>query len=118
MGENLQENKFFENVAQILNSARENAKTAVNIAMVYAYYEIGRTIVEEEQNGKGRAEYGKRMLRGLSEYLTEKFGKGFSVDNLKLSANFTKHMYQIKLAKQCLANLKIFRLWEPEESFA
>lgn len=90
MGENLQENKFFENVAQILNSARENAKTAVNITMVYAYYEIGRTIVEEEQNGKGRAEYGKRMLRGLSEYLTEKFGKGFSVGNLKNIRQFYK----------------------------
>lgn len=83
MGENLPGNVFFENVAQILSSAREKTKTAVNITMVYAYYEIGRTIVEEEQNGKNRAEYGKRMLHGLSEYLTEKFGKGFSVGNLK-----------------------------------
>lgn len=90
MGENFSENKFFENVAQILSSARENAKTAVNITMVYAYYEIGRTIVEEEQNGKGRAEYGKRMLQGLSEYLTEKFGKGFSVGNLKNIRQFYK----------------------------
>lgn len=90
MGENLQETKFFENVAQILSSARENAKTAVNITMVYAYFEIGRTIVEEEQNGKGRAEYGKRMLQGLSEYLTKKFGKGFSVGNLKNIRQFYK----------------------------
>lgn len=51
MGENLPGNVFFENVAQILSSAREKTKTAVNITMVYAYYEIGRTIVEEEQNG-------------------------------------------------------------------
>ena len=90
MGENLQQNKFFENVAQILSSARENAKTAVNITMVYAYYEIDRTIVEEEQNGKERAEYGKRMLRGLSEFLTEKFGKGFSIGNLKNIRQFYK----------------------------
>lgn len=86
MGENL----FYENIAQILNSARENAKTAVNIAMVYAYYEIGRAIVEEEQNGKRRAEYGKKMLQGLSEYLTKKFGKGFSVGNLKNIRQFYK----------------------------
>lgn len=90
MGENLPENIFYENIAQILNLARENAKTAVNITMVYAYYEIGRTIVEEEQNGKTRAEYGKRMLQGLSEYLTKKFGKGFSVGNLKNIRQFYK----------------------------
>ena len=90
MGENLLENIFYENIAQILNLARENAKTAVNITMVYAYYEIGRTIVEEEQNGKTRAEYGKRMLQGLSEYLTKKIGKGFSVGNLKNIRQFYK----------------------------
>ena len=90
MGENLTVNIFFENVAQILSSAREKAKTAVNVTMVYAYYEIGRTIVEEEQSGKGRAEYGKRMLQGLSEYLTEKFGKGFSIGNLKNISQFYK----------------------------
>lgn len=90
MGDNMAENDFFKNVAEILNSARENAKTAVNIAMVYAYYEIGRTIVEEEQNGNWRAEYGKKMLEGLSEYLTEKYGKGFSVGNLKNIRQFYK----------------------------
>lgn len=90
MGENLPENIFYENIAQILNLARENAKTAVNITMVYAYYEIVRTIVEEEQNGKTRAEYGKRMLQGLSEYLTKKFEKGFSVGNLKNIRQFYK----------------------------
>lgn len=90
MGENLPENLFFENIAEILNSARENVKTVVNTTMVYAYYEIGRAIVEEEQSGKGRAEYGKRMLQGLSEYLTKKFGKGFSVGNLKNIRQFYK----------------------------
>lgn len=90
MGENLSENIFFENIARILSSARENAKTAANITMVYAYYEIGRTIIEEEQSGKGRAEYGKRMLQGLSDYLTEKFSKGFSVGNLKNIRQFYK----------------------------
>jgi predicted nuclease of restriction endonuclease-like (RecB) superfamily len=51
--------------------------------MVYTYFEIGRTIVEEEQKGKERAEYGKQILKGLSEKLTAEFGKGFSVDNLE-----------------------------------
>ena len=56
--------------------------------MVYTYYEIGRMIVEEEQNGEQRAEYGKYILRDLSAYLTENFGKGYSQDNLKLMRKF------------------------------
>ncbi|MFI0491573.1 YhcG family protein, partial [Flavobacterium sp.] len=51
--------------------------------MTFTYFEIGRMIVEEEQNGKERAEYGKQILKGLSEQLTNEFGKGFSVDNLQ-----------------------------------
>ena len=57
--------------------ARKNAKTAVNLTMVYAYYEIGRIIVEEEQRGERRAAYGQQLLKGLSDYLTQNFGKGF-----------------------------------------
>ncbi|MBQ7479676.1 MAG: hypothetical protein IJT01_12420, partial [Selenomonadaceae bacterium] len=82
---------FLRRVGAILEKARQNVKTAVNLNMVYTYYEIGRQIVEEEQQGKGRAEYGKRILAELSEYLTQRFGKGFSSDNLKLMRKF----YQI-----------------------
>lgn len=89
MRDNIDKN-FLENVANILEQARKNAKTAVNLSMVYAYYEIGRTIVEEEQNGQNRAAYGKQILQGLSEYLTEQFGKGFSVGNLKNIRQFYK----------------------------
>ena len=56
--------------------------------MVYTYYEIGRMIVEEEQNGEQRAEYGQYILKNLSAYLTENFGKGYSPDNLKLMRKF------------------------------
>ena len=75
--------KFLKSIAEILENARKNAKTAVNLAMVYAYFEIGRIIIEEEQNGKNRAAYGQQILQELSEYLTAQFGKGFSVGNLK-----------------------------------
>ena len=61
---------------------------ALNISMVYSYYEVGRAIVEEEQNGKQRAEYGKAILKELSKRLTENLGKGFSVENLKLMRRF------------------------------
>jgi len=79
---------FFEDVSNVLENARKNAKTAVNLAMVYAYFEIGRMIVEEEQNGDNRAAYGKQILKELSVHLTKKFGKGFSVTNLKQMRQF------------------------------
>lgn len=74
---------FLKNVSDVLLRARKNAQTAINLAMVYAYFEIGRMIVEEEQHGAGRAAYGTRLLKELSAYLTERYGKGFSVANLK-----------------------------------
>ena len=55
---------FLKNVSDVLLKARKNAKTAVNLAMVYAYYEIGRMIFEEEQHGENRAAYGKSAFEG------------------------------------------------------
>lgn len=79
---------FLETIGNILEQAKNNAKTAVNLAMVYAYYEIGKRIVEEEQNGQEKATYGKHILNDLSEYLTINFGRGYSVDNLSLMRKF------------------------------
>ena len=79
---------FLESVSDVLAQARKNAKTAVNLAMVYAYYEIGRMIVEEEQQGQNRAAYGKQILQELSKFLSEKYGKGFSTTNLKQMRQF------------------------------
>jgi len=79
---------FFQSISNILEEARKNAKTAVNLSMVYAYYEIGRKIVEEEQNGENRAAYGKQLLKELSKFLTQKHGKGYSAENLKLMRRF------------------------------
>lgn len=79
---------FLKNVSEVLEKAKQNVKTAVNLSMVYAYYEIGRMIVEEEQQGENRAAYGKQLLKELSAYLTSAFGKGYSVDNLKLMRRF------------------------------
>ena len=81
---------FLQSVSSVLENAKKNAKTAVNLAMVYAYYEIGRMIVEEEQHGENRAAYGKQLLQNLSEHLTKQFGKGFSVANLKNIRQFYK----------------------------
>ena len=71
-------NNYINEIKKILKNARQKAYTAVNSAMVEAYWKIGRRIVEEEQRGKERAEYGKEIVKNLSKELTEEFGKGFS----------------------------------------
>lgn len=81
-------NEFLKCVSDVLLQARKNAKTAVNLSMVYAYYEIGRMIVEEEQHGENRAAYGRQLLKELSAHLTRTFGKGYSAENLKLMRRF------------------------------
>ncbi len=74
---------FYESIAEILRTARKNAFRAVNLTMVEAYWNVGRRIVEEEQQGKERAEYGKYLIRDLSLRLQKEFGKGFTESNLK-----------------------------------
>jgi predicted nuclease of restriction endonuclease-like (RecB) superfamily len=78
---------FFTDVRGILTDARRAAYIAVNSAMVAAYWQIGRRIVEEEQGGATKATYGEGLLKALSKALTAEFGKGFSLPNLK---NFRK----------------------------
>lgn len=77
------ESKFFADVSSILREGRDCVKTAVNRAMVETYWKIGRRIVEQEQGGKERANYGEFIIEGLSRHLGDTFGKGFSVANLK-----------------------------------
>ena len=76
-------NNYINEVKEILKNARQKAYTAVNSAMVEAYWKIGRRIVEEEQRGRERAEYGKEILQNLSKELTEEFGKGYSYRTLR-----------------------------------
>jgi predicted nuclease of restriction endonuclease-like (RecB) superfamily len=80
--------KFYSKIVDLLQTAKENVVHAVNQTMVLTYFEIGRMIVEEEQNGSMRAEYGKQILRELSKALTNEFGRGFSVTNLKQMRQF------------------------------
>ena len=81
-------NGFIDDIKAMLKKARENITTTINISMVYTYYEIGRKIVEQEQKGNNRADYGKEILKELSISLTKEFGKGYSVSNLKSFRQF------------------------------
>ena len=75
--------QYISDIKAILNKAKQQVYTAVNSAMVQAYWLIGQRIVEEEQNGKERAEYGSFLIKKLSMALTKSFGKGFSEQSLK-----------------------------------
>lgn len=72
------ETAYIIEIKEILQKARQKAYTAINTAMVEAYWLIGKRIVEEEQNGKDRAAYGKEIVKNLSKSLQKEFGKGFS----------------------------------------
>ena len=73
---------LYDRVRTIIESARHSVSRSVNTTQVVAYWLIGREIVEEEQKGRRRADYGKRMLERLAGRLTKEFGKGYSVQNL------------------------------------
>jgi hypothetical protein len=75
-------------VIDLLETARRTAARAVNAVLTGTYWQIGRWIVELEQAGSPRAQYGGRLLPRLSDDLTNRFGRGFSVDNLEIMRRF------------------------------
>jgi len=77
-------------IKSILDEARQNVYRHVNVVMVEAYWNIGRTIVEEEQRGKKKADYGKYLLKKLSARLTQDFGNGFSEQSIRNMRQFYK----------------------------
>ena len=83
-------NNYIQEIKHILAQARQKAYSAVNTAMVEAYWLIGKRIIEEEQNGKERAEYGKAILKTLSNELTLSLRKGFSERSLREFRQFYK----------------------------
>ncbi|TXB61842.1 DUF1016 N-terminal domain-containing protein [Phaeodactylibacter luteus] len=82
------EEKLYTQIGELLSLARRKVVSQVNQTMVVTYYEIGRIIVENEQGGNERAEYGKGILNGLSKRLSQDFGRGFSTDNLENMRRF------------------------------
>ena len=74
---------IYQRVVDLVQASRASAVRSINTAMVLAYWHIGREIVQEELQGKKRADYGEELITKLSARLTEGFGKGFTVTNLK-----------------------------------
>jgi len=75
-------------ITTIIETARSGVRSVVDHEMVRAYWQIGREIVEDEQKGEKRAEYGEYALKNLSSVLTKQYGKGFDYSNLKNMRQF------------------------------
>lgn len=84
----LPEEQLYSAIAGVIQHARQQVKQAVDQHMVHAYWHTGRLIVEEEQQGQTRAEYGTQQLKRLSQRLQAEFGKGFDVTNLRNMRRF------------------------------
>ena len=118
----ISDNSLYNKISSILEESRKFVATTVNTAMVQTYFEIGRLIVEEEQHGNIRAEYGKETLKNLSIKLTANYGKGFSQRNLEQMRQFylvySTQIPQTPSAKFTLSYshyLFLMRIENPEE---
>jgi hypothetical protein len=106
---------FFQKVAQVIEQSRRFVGRTAVLSMCMAYFEVGRIIVEEEQGGKARAEYGKGLLPGLSTYLTVKPGKGFSESTLRNARKFYQ-LYTPSIQQAMLAEFKKCRFRKFQET--
>ena len=93
---------LFEKVSALIEQGRHRVVTAANIAECYTKYGVGKYIVEEEQQGESRAEYGKQVLKMLSERLTERFGDGWSVETLDKCRKF----YRVYSSRQISSTMQ------------
>ena len=84
----LTNNNIYQEIKELLYSAKNRVYQTINTTMTETYFQIGKRIVDEEQGGETRAEYGKSLLKLLSVQLINEFGKGFSVDNLENMRRF------------------------------
>ena len=84
----ISEDSLLESVKYIIYQAREKVFRVANSTLLLTYWQIGQLIVEDEQSGKDRAEYGKFTLKNLSKKLSLEFGKGFDESNLRNMRSF------------------------------
>ncbi|MDO9513212.1 MAG: DUF1016 N-terminal domain-containing protein [Elusimicrobiota bacterium] len=105
---------ILKNILDIINDARRYSAKSINAVMTATYWEIGRRIVELEQAGKKRAEYGKRLINKLSADLTTKFRRGFGVDNLQRLRLFYTY-YPADLIYATLSRKSILKLLSDEK---
>lgn len=96
---NLNNLDLFQNISNIILTSKQDLKRTINTTMVQTYWNIGKLIIEDEQNGNDRAEYRKETLKNLSDKLTQEFGKGFTERNLRNMRQF--YIYFPKVNAVC-----------------
>jgi len=94
-----------DDILKIIRTGQSAAYNAVNSAMIETYWNIGKRIVEEEQHGFARAEYGKQIIAALSEKLTTEFGKGYTGRNLRNFRQFYLCFPNLEIWHACVPNL-------------
>jgi len=82
MSDIIKKDDFYLKIKNLLQTARDSAYRQVNFIMVETYWNIGKQIIQEEQNGEDRAKYGSNLIKNLSKKLSNDFGKGFSTQSL------------------------------------
>ena len=93
----LSDSNFYEQIGNFLDFSKQLAKKQLDTTIAMTYYEVGRMIVEREQEGEERAKYSVKLLQELAEYLSEKYGKGYSMANLRSMRKFYQtYMTQIQ----------------------
>lgn len=92
-------------IKQIISAGQQSAYNAANTAMVFTYWHIGKRIVEQEQAGSERAEYGKRLISVLAEELKKEFGKSYSERNLHYFKKFYLYFPEEQIVNACVHNL-------------
>lgn len=97
--------RLYNDVCSIIDHGRREAYASVNKKMIETYWNIGRRIVEEEQNGAERAEYGAQIIERLSEQLTYRYGKGFSKRYLAYFRQFYLTFTDLQILQSRLQNL-------------
>lgn len=88
LSHNKEDNSLFEQIKNVLDEARRQVARSVNTTIFKAYWQVGKYIVEYEQQGKDRAEYGKGVIKNLSTRLMKEYGSGFTATNLKIMRQF------------------------------
>ena len=106
---NLSETILLNDVKQIIDTSRLNAVRSVDFCRVQMYWNIGRRIFEEEQQGKERADYGSYLIKGLAQSLEPEYGSGFTVRQLERSRQFYR-LYPIASALRTQLNWTQYRL--------
>lgn len=112
--------QYIQEIKQILTQARHKTYQAINFAMVEAYWNIGKKIVLEEQNGNDRADYGKEIIKTIAKELTKEFGKGYSQRTLWEIRQFYMYFQDFEIVRTLSAQLswshyqRVLRVSNPE----